>query len=429
MIILPTKLNNLHIINIFGTKIACVVEKGFYFRMSNIMEKYLTKCETLSSEEMTCYLKEEYSNIMIQKFYNQLTEYEDLLFLNKKIEQKQKHRQVEVLTLSVTRACNMKCKYCFEDDSFRLGVQTMSENIAIKSIEVFLKQLTGKPGMIIFTGGEPLLAFKVIKAAVDEAEKKSSNIKFLIKTNGVLINKGIEQFILEHDINLQISLDGNKKVNDLNRVYPDGESTYNDVIAVVSHLARKNYKNIRFHATVTKQSIKYLIPSIREIKALFPNVSIDIKPVMGGDNKLSVSDQVYLLEVLDKVNARGESMTTKTVNTENICGIGRWHMAIDTNGDIYPCYRLIGLDHYYMGNILENELKIINFPDLNKLYDRRESERCSKCYASIICNNGCFADKLLYKNLDCDNFSQNVYSSFLEKNALDTNQIARMPII
>lgn len=88
----------------------------------------------------------------------------------------------------------MRCKYCFEEIEFRKDTEIMNEEIAIKAIDIFYNQLNGKVGHIIFTGGEPILNFPLIKKIVNYVKQSNYKMTYMIKTNGTLIDEDIMFF-------------------------------------------------------------------------------------------------------------------------------------------------------------------------------------------------------------------------------------------
>ena len=57
---------------------------------------------------------------------------------------------------------------------------------------------------------------------------------YMIKTNGTLIDEDIMFFLMDNDFDVQISLDGCREANDMNRVYMNQEGSYEDVIKVIN---------------------------------------------------------------------------------------------------------------------------------------------------------------------------------------------------
>lgn len=75
--------------------------------------------------------------------------------------------------------------------------------------------------MVYFIGGEPLMAFNLMKDVVDYAKKKcqETNLicKFSTTINGTLVTDEIIDFFVENTFEVKVSLDGPEYVQNLNR--------------------------------------------------------------------------------------------------------------------------------------------------------------------------------------------------------------------
>jgi uncharacterized protein len=74
-----------------------------------------------------------------------------------------------------------------------------------------------------FFGGEPLLRFDLVRAAIlygeRRAKAKGKKIKFLITTNGLLLSSGVLVFLKKHPVEIMFSMDGAQKDNDAHRFF------------------------------------------------------------------------------------------------------------------------------------------------------------------------------------------------------------------
>ena len=158
------------------------------------------------------------------------------------------NRNCELLVLQITQACNFRCKYCTYTSAVE-GVQRkhtcehMSWDIARKAIDYFVeKYIDVSLPEISFYGGEPLLAFELLKKTVLYAEQKFAGrgLGFNTTVNGSLLNEDNCQFFQEHNFKLLVSLDGSKDNHDKNRVFAsNGKGTFDVVISKLQMLATK----------------------------------------------------------------------------------------------------------------------------------------------------------------------------------------------
>lgn len=120
------------------------------------------------------------------------------------------------LTLHLTDACNLRCKYCYvRQDTHRMTLDTAKAAVNMAADD------PGHHG-IIFFGGEPLLRRQLIYDTVQYAESLGLPGKFHYKitTNGTLLDDEFLAFSKRYQVFIALSHDGTAQ--DVCRVYPDG---------------------------------------------------------------------------------------------------------------------------------------------------------------------------------------------------------------
>jgi len=191
------------------------------------------------------------------------------------------------VTFELTDACPMQCYYCgygkFYGDYDKRGNNHMDFSM-IKPTLDYLNELINSPLNIShnrsifigFYGGEPLLDFPLIKETVNYANQlnwEHNIIRFTITTNGLFLDKTMD-FLVEHDFNIFISLDGDEKNNEY-RVLKNGKPTYTEVLTTVKRLQMKY--PIFFKRRVFFNAVLHNKNSIEEIFTYFNN-QFDKKP-------------------------------------------------------------------------------------------------------------------------------------------------------
>lgn len=152
-------------------------------------------------------------------------------------------RRMKKITLQLTQNCNFRCKYCHYTENSggqRLHSQKRMDIETAKAAILFLRDhsIDTDEVFIGLYGGEPLLEFPMMKEIVAFAKTalEGKKIQFMLTTNAALMNEEIIQFIEQEQINLLVSLDGPKEINDLNRVKADGSGTFDTIIEKVKYM-------------------------------------------------------------------------------------------------------------------------------------------------------------------------------------------------
>jgi uncharacterized protein len=407
--------NLLHIrendVHIIGT-----LMPPFFCRVSDVMEDFIQLCDNNTVENSFNLLKEKYSTSEISDFQRRLDKIKDKVLANDDYNDAYKidlSSKVYILTLNVTRKCNLKCDYCFEDSEYRkLG--NMTFDIAKKAIDTFFTSQTNTPDwVIIFTGGEPMLNFDLIKNVVEYINYKGLNVKYKIKTNATLLDDEKMDFLINNNFKIQISLDGNEKAHDTHRKFANGKGTFRIVDKNIHKLIRKNCgQQISISGTVTHQTIQYIDNCYTHLNTYKEIKGYSLKSVMPNSHSqyaFNLDDYKigYLSNIANnKYLIWRKQLLSETKKSIDLCGIGIWNITIDIDGTIYPCYRMCGNEKYVMGDLNSLEFPLKLSQDIISLYKIENLNKCSKCGLINICKAGCYADKLSYTFKDNECFHQ-----------------------
>ena len=170
--------------------------------------------------------------------------------------------QINSIEFDVIDECNLKCSYCYlqSGTGTKNSVQNrMTNKVFDDFFDQYITSITKKNSFlnVSFWGGEPLLNFKIIKHIVKRVnvykKKKFGQVDFLIVTNGTLISKKIAEFCKEHNVKFQITIDGDKKCHDQQRMDKNGKGTY-DIILQNIKLLQKIEADYYVRTTLTDKS-------------------------------------------------------------------------------------------------------------------------------------------------------------------------------
>ncbi len=308
------------------------------------------------------------------------------------------------VSLLLVQKCNLQCTYCYADHGQYYDTGVMKETTAIHVIRQLVEQGKYKKIIVCFFGGEPLLNFPLIEAVVSYCEKlhRDSDISFRFEmtTNGTLLNRNLEKFIIEHEIHLQISIDGDKKGNDLCRTDRVGNGSYDLVLEKTAALRAKG--NLRARATLTpgNMNFKEIYDHLYQLNFKKIGLTPAINMFSPDEYELLTEkhlDWLSLLEehihkknydyVLNSANLMGDFYKLDHAMVRKAsCGAAGKLIAADIHGRLYPCHRFVDYKEFGRENIIEAQM------ENNKLWQNVIGERartCQDCWALNFCAVGC----------------------------------------
>lgn len=288
----------------------------------------------------------------------------------------------------VTEKCNLNCDYCYVNKK----PKTMSLETAGKAFDYFKKKFENvqfQKGEIHigFHGGEPLLNFPVIHF-LTEALKKEYGDKiryFSLTTNGTIYDKKMFDYLMDN-IELSVSIDGNRETNDLKRHHYNGSSAYDETIATLEFL-KVHKTNVRVRMTVNKETIKDFANNFIELQRRQYGIvayAINMDDFWDADDIREYGRQLnrimdyYIAEDPEESKYFLYNLKEATFRARTLCDGGTTNFHISPEGDIYPCILSVGDKEFKLGDIINgvdrNALQRLH--DINKL-DIAGCERCN----------------------------------------------------
>jgi len=189
-------------------------------------------------------------------------------------------QELSLITLEVTKGCNLKCKYCIHGDLYKCNETFVQKQLSTEHIISLIDYLVDywekqgstpiKSTNIGFHGGEPLVNFKLIQDVVEYTKSIDPSVRkftFSIFTNGVLLDKYID-YLVDNNIHLSVSLDGNK-YNNSYRVYPNGIASFDRVTQNLDMIKEKY--PVYFNSMVKFTSVLHDRNNPEEIRIFFQN--------------------------------------------------------------------------------------------------------------------------------------------------------------
>lgn len=407
-------------------KFAVDIESGNFFEIDEPASKAITLMHKYNKKELLQRINKEYKNKIFNKTVRKLyaLRQKGLLFSTKPNNNKAVKRRITDLTLNIVNSCNLRCRYCWnEGGAYGMPFnnnQKMNELVAVKAIDLLLKESKGAKDLVVdFYGGEPLLNFDLIKKVIRYCgkiqAKQKVNFRFLLATNGTLLNKERGDFLIENGVDIAVSIDGSRKIQDMQRPFFSGKGSFDVIIDNINSLKEEYKKRIVGRATFTPYSTK-ITRTFKFLRNLgFERIEICESEKAGygleSNNRFFFSGSrgvahlkslyyklaiFYTQEVL-KGNLAYENtyfnrffkQLSRLYHLQSVvgtCSAGFSLMAVDIDGSVYPCTAFVGIPEVRIGNVKVgiHENKLRNFLGTKIL----SNDNCNKCWAKRICR-GC----------------------------------------
>ena len=380
--------------------------------------------ETASEDEIAEKLAGKYSPEDIREAYSEIKElvkeeclftediYKDYIFDFKK-----RPTVVKALCLHIAHDCNLACKYCFAEEGEYHGRRAlMSFEVGKKALDFLIANSGSRRNLEVdFFGGEPLMNFDVVKQLVvygrEQEKLHDKQFRFTLTTNGVLLNKEVQEFANKEMANVVLSVDGRKEVHDFMRPFRGGQGSYDYIIPKFKEMAEsRNQTNYYVRGTFTHYNTDFASDVLSLADEGFKQISVE--PVVAPETEdyaIKASDLPKIMEEYDylakemlkrekegrgfnffhfMIDLSGGPCVAKRLSG---CGSGTEYLAVTPWGDLYPCHQFVGQEEFLMGNVdegivrtdLQEEFKCCN------VYAR---EKCQDCFAKFYCSGGCAAN-------------------------------------
>lgn len=342
------------------------------------------------------------------------------------------HREERILPefflIDMTKACNLKCKYCFRESVGSSGHITAEKlkNIC-SSLIAYWKSRPELKLSIQAWGGEPLLELPLIIEMRRHFQVAELNPEIVIETNATLITPETAQLLHKNDIKIGISIDGNKAVHDVQRPFSNGNGSLNKVEEGIHNLFKAGYSDFGTISVVTQNTASHIIEIMDYFTKTLHLKSIKLNLMRKNEHNAEYALAIekigeYVSNLLDclknlydnKISIVEQNISQRMANlmfrpNNNICNAHGCHggyrmLSISSDGKVYPC-ELTDYKEFCMGGIENGD-----FADMvekaviseNKYFENRNLESCKNCPWKYFCRGGCRASVKYMKNNTSD---------------------------
>lgn len=333
---------------------------------------------------------------------------------------------LERLVLIITTHCNLRCRYCYaEGGDYGMAQLHMPIETADKAIDWAFRHFSSI-GTIQFFGGEPSLNPSLIEAiceAVDDRVSsgeldESQRPQYGMVTNGVHLTPHLENIVERYQIHLTYSFDGPAKVHDYHRVSVGGNGSFKAAAINFHKMQAKGKNSLATEMTLTPEALKagygvweLAMFSAEELQLLEPHIvpvfTEPGTPVAQWDAESSKAlvesyRRAAVLGLDALLNGRFTSFSflsgmlrTLILRRKRtfICPAGAGTLAIDPNGDVYPCFMFTGQPAQQLTNISNHDP--LNFTqsldNFNQHNHKANRVNCQTCWVRHLCT-GCIGN-------------------------------------
>lgn len=334
--------------------------------------------------------------------------------------------------INLTDNCNLRCKYCFrqldKENCRQIDYHTL-ENIC-KYILAYCRKYGVRHFTIQFWGGEPLLVMDKIIFVQEFFKKTTFHPKYVMETNGTLIQPWIAHELVKRDIQVGVSIDGSEYFHDLQRPFANGKGSFHQTVLGIKNLKAAGYEKVATNTVITKyniddieQILNYFVKQLElsQVKfSLIKKTEFSPESYQMSDISDSELEQFYdhLISKVIDLNKKGYTIYERNIcdkllnlvsrRNRNICSSsgcmgGYKIISFDTNGNIYPCntmdYKSVKIGSIY--DILDLVELIEASMQTSCFFKEKKNPACTSCPWHSYCKGGCSASSICgQQNID-----------------------------
>jgi uncharacterized protein len=168
--------------------------------------------------------------------------------------------RIQLLVVQPTPFCNIDCRYCYLPDR---GNKAVVGDATLTNLfsQVFASGWAQDGVTVVWHAGEPtVLPIDFYRRAfqlIDAIKPPELLLTHSFQTNGTLIDDAWCGFFTERRVSVGVSIDGPRRLHDLNRITRSGRGTFDKVIAGIRLLRRHG---VPFHVISVLTSDSLTVP-------------------------------------------------------------------------------------------------------------------------------------------------------------------------
>ena len=350
-------------------------------------------------------LSEEEKSILINNGFVISDDRDELSEIKYTFEQKFFENDTLTIALVPTLACNFACPYCFEKN-----LSCGKDNIKkyFECLKKYAEKNFKKHKLIQLSlfGGEPLIYIKECLEFLEWVSKDSEENKYnyitTITTNGSLLTLEILESLVKYNLKaLQITIDSDKENHDKNRIFKNGNPSFDILMEkcnmVASYMKSADDFNFIIRINLNTTNVEKVSEALEHIDTFNRNkVKLLIRAIYNThlyheDNQNNVGD---LKEYFDLGTRMGFNVLKEKYNfqTCEACADRRFFYLMP-NLTLWKCINDLNYDKCCIGKINDEGVLELNTDHIVMWYNNCMAafgnKKCLKCKMLPDCFGGC----------------------------------------
>ncbi|MCX6220055.1 MAG: radical SAM protein [Bacteroidia bacterium] len=377
----------------------------------------LTKeeADTLTKQDIALAENQQMVNDLAENGYIITAENENKIYRNRYFDFVDQRDDEEVQLFFVPNySCNFSCSYCYQDE-YTNPHQRATPELIHAFFDYVRKELPGRRKYLTIFGGEPLLNTPQQRELIALLVEKSNEagIDICVVTNGYYLENYIDLLSKGKIREIQITLDGTKKIHDQRRFIKGGSPTFEPIVRGIDAALTAGFP-VNLRMVIDKQNIGNL-PELASFAIEKGWTSHPLfKTQIGRNYELhhcqSTPDQLFTrISLFRKIFELTEeyphilkfykpSYSVAKYLSENgtlpdplfdACPACKSEWAFDYTGRIYSCTATVGKEEEALGTfypeVTKNEQLIHQWASR----DVTSIEECRNCSVQLACGGGC----------------------------------------
>lgn len=301
-------------------------------------------------------------------------------------------RTLERLVLNVNNFCNLDCVYCYAQGGDYGGPhERMTIGVGRRSFDRFFDKYD-EISTVQFFGGEPLLNWGVIDELCDYGWRRADELGrrrpvYTLSTNGTVFTPAIAEMIRRYELKVTVSLDGPPEINDKLRISrsPSKSGITRLIEDNIRELKSLTGQPVQVEGTYTRLHVEercsvndvldYISDTLGIGQLHMPlNVvtsAADVDTYALGPEHFDYASRVYADAVARSIDSLVSDPVTKLTLLRSaldivepllnprpevpsfICPAGNGTIAVDSNGDVYPCFMFYREQAFRFGSVIK----------------------------------------------------------------------------